>query len=380
MPAYITRFGTFLPNAPVPNQKIEQVLGVVGRASETVRDTILERNGIKWRYYAIDPETGKQTHTNTELTVAAIQQLLDTAGLSKDEIDLIACGTSSPDQIIPGHAAMVHGLLKNAPCEVASFAGVCCSSMNALRYAVNSVLAGTAQRAVATGSELASLSLHSSQYEHRTENGVTTHAYIGFSQKFLRFMLSDGAGAALVEPAPRPGNLNLRVEWLEMKSFANELETCMYFGAVKEPDGSLKGYRSERGGIEETIKRGYFNLSQDVKVLGEHIVKVAGRFFVDCVKRHEVDYERVAFLLPHLSSYFFQQPIFEQMQLDGFRVPLDRWFTNLRYKGNTGSASIYIMLDELYQSGNLQPGQQVLCVVPESSRFTFACMLLTVVE
>lgn len=380
MSAYITRIASFLPNAAVPNQNIEAVLGTIGRGSETVKAAILERNGIKWRYYAIDPATGQATHTNTQLTVAAIEQLLDKAGMSKDAIEVLACGTSSADQFIPNHAAMVHGALRNPPCEIASFSGVCCSSMQALRYGVNSVLAGTARNAIVTGSELASASLRSSQYEVQGDNGTTTNPFIGFSQKFLRFMLSDGAGAALVESQPRPGDLNLRIEWLEIKSFANELETCMYAGGVKEDDGSLRGWRTESGGIENAVRRGHFNLSQDVTVLGEHIVKVAGRFFVDCIQRHGVTHDSVDYLLPHLSSYFFQKPIYEQMHADGFCVPEERWFTNLRYKGNTGSASIYIMLDELYHSGNLTPGQRILCVVPESARFTFACMLLTVCE
>jgi 3-oxoacyl-[acyl-carrier-protein] synthase-3 len=63
----------------------------------------------------------------------------------------------------------------------------------------------------------------------------------------------------------------------------------------------------------------------------------------------------------------------------GDAPPPQRWFTNLKYKGNTGSASIFIMLEELFKSGKLKAGQRILCLVPESARFTFACMQLTVV-
>jgi 3-oxoacyl-[acyl-carrier-protein] synthase-3 len=51
----------------------------------------------------------------------------------------------------------------------------------------------------------------------------------------------------------------------------------------------------------------------------------------------------------------------------------------LPYKGNTGSASIFIMLDELFRSGRLQRGERLLCYVPESGRFSTAFMHLTVV-
>ncbi len=63
----------------------------------------------------------------------------------------------------------------------------------------------------------------------------------------------------------------------------------------------------------------------------------------------------------------------------GFEIPLDKWFTNLTYKGNTGSASIFVMLEELVSSGKLEQGDKIFCLVPESARFLYAYMLLTVV-
>jgi 3-oxoacyl-[acyl-carrier-protein] synthase III len=62
----------------------------------------------------------------------------------------------------------------------------------------------------------------------------------------------------------------------------------------------------------------------------------------------------------------------------GFDLPFEKWFTNLMYKGNTGAASFPIMLEELDHSGKLWPGQRILCAVPESARFTFAAIHLTV--
>ncbi|MEN8180748.1 MAG: 3-oxoacyl-[acyl-carrier-protein] synthase III C-terminal domain-containing protein, partial [Pseudomonadota bacterium] len=62
-----------------------------------------------------------------------------------------------------------------------------------------------------------------------------------------------------------------------------------------------------------------------------------------------------------------------------FMIPKERWFTNLETKGNTGAASIYIMLDELANSGRLKSGDKLLCFVPESGRFSSSFMLLSVV-
>jgi 3-oxoacyl-[acyl-carrier-protein] synthase-3 len=83
--------------------------------------------------------------------------------------------------------------------------------------------------------------------------------------------------------------------------------------------------------------------------------------------------------VPHYSSEYFRQPVYDKLRAMDFEIPFERWFTNLATKGNTGSASIYIMLDELYRSGRLAPGQKILCFVPESARFSAGYMLLTVV-
>ena len=54
-------------------------------------------------------------------------------------------------------------------------------------------------------------------------------------------------------------------------------------------------------------------------------------------------------------------------------------FTNLSAKGNTGSASIFIILEELFRSNRIAPGDTILCFVPESARFSAAYALLTAV-
>jgi len=378
VPAFINGFGACLPNKPVPNQQIESVLGMVGQVASPVRDVILDRNGIKWRYYAINPQSGKPTHTNAELTCEAIRSLAAASGLDVAEIDLLACGTSSPDQAIPSHAAMVHGLLGGPPCEIVSTGGVCCSGMAALKYACASVQAGLNRSALVTGSELISPALRASQFGSLDEQTLQQNPYLSFSREFLRFMLSDGAGAALVEDRPRSGQLALRIDWIELRSYANELGPCMYSGALKQSDGSLLSWRLAEDDPATAFHKGYFNLCQDVQLLSENIVPTAGRFFADVRRRHGLEAQDVKWLVPHISSMFFQQPLYEEMAKAGFDLPPEKWFLNLKYKGNTGAASIFIMLHELYRSGKLQPGDRILCAVPESARFTYACLHLTV--
>lgn len=382
MPAYITGFGVCLPNDAVPNDQIEDVIGTVNDRPSQVKDMILQRNGIRWRYYAVDPKTKKATHNNAQLTAQAVRNLGETTGLSLDDMELLVCGTSSPDLMIPNHACMVLGELKSSPCEAVSTAGVCCSGITALKYAYLNVECGQVQNAVSCGSELASGSLKSSQFKapvERDDATVEANPYLAFDQEFLRFMLSDGAGAAHISAQPRSNGLSLKIEFIDIVTFANEAETCMYAGGVRDADGTMRGWRQAEHGLEEVLKKGYLNLSQDVNVLVRHIVPMAGRSLERIRARRDLDPKSIDFFLPHLSSMFFKKPMYDVMASAGFEVPNGKWFTNLPYKGNTGAASIYIILEELLNSGRLQPGHRVLCAVPESARFTYALMLLTVV-
>jgi 3-oxoacyl-[acyl-carrier-protein] synthase-3 len=61
----------------------------------------------------------------------------------------------------------------------------------------------------------------------------------------------------------------------------------------------------------------------------------------------------------------------------GYPPDEERWFTNLHTAGNTGAASIFVMLAAVRP--RLRPGDRVLLIVPESGRFTFAFAHLTCV-
>ncbi|MFN0299615.1 MAG: hypothetical protein ACKVQU_04585, partial [Burkholderiales bacterium] len=244
--AYIVALGKFLPNAPVDNEQIEQVLGTVGGRPSRAKRVTLRSNGIKTRHYALDPGTGRLTHNNAQLTALAVSAALQRAAWCVRDLDLLACGTSAPDQLKPAHANMVHAELGEAAMEVLSTAGVCSAGLAALKYAWLSVKSGGARRAVSTGSELASTFMLGRNFEVESEQSagdIERTPRLAFEKDFLRWMLSDGAGAALIADAAIPNKPALRIEWIEGISLAHELPVCMYSGAVRLPDGRLRGWR-----------------------------------------------------------------------------------------------------------------------------------------
>jgi 3-oxoacyl-[acyl-carrier-protein] synthase-3 len=375
--AYITRSAVCLPNAPVENDDIESVLGMIAGKPSRARRIVLRNNGIRQRYYAIDPNTGQATHTNARLTAEAVRGL-QVAG----EIDCLVTGTTMPDQLMPNHGVMVHGELGIPACEVVSTAGVCVAGITALKYAYLAILAGQAKNAVATGSEQASAVLHARNFEAESEHRIAeleNNPEIAFEKDFLRWMLSDGAGAFLVQDQPASNGLSLRIDWIEILSQAGNMEVCMYAGGEKQSDGSLKGWKEFPA--DEWSKRSVFSVKQDVRLLNESVVyQTIGKPLEKIMLTRGLTPANVDWFLPHMSSEYFRKPIADCMASVGFPVAQEKWFTNLHTKGNTGSAAIYIMVDELLKSGKLKAGERLLCFIPESGRFTGSLMYLTVVD
>ena len=378
MDAYITDLAAFLPNHPVGNDEIESVLGRINHVSSKTRRIVLKNNGIRSRYYAIDPPTGRLTHTNAQLTAEAIRRLCPHPDFSVERIECLCCGTTSPDILFPGHGLMVLGELGVPECEAVSMSGICISGMNALKYACLSVAAGDSANAVATGSELSGSFMRAPFFVPflADDPALENRPIKAFDADFLRWMLSDGAGAAYVVRDRPPDRAALKVEWIETVSYAGRIETCMYGGGVKNEDGSVTGWRAIDE-IDPAQAPYRFCVRQDIRLLDREILRTMGWALRRAADKHGLEPETVDWFLPHYSSAYFRPKFMDEMARIGFTVPEDRWFTNLPEKGNTGSAAIFIILEELFHSGRLTPGQRILCFIPESGRFSHCFMLLT---
>ena len=380
MDVFINDVSAFLPNAPVTNDNIEAVLGKVNGIGSRAKHIVLNSNQIKQRYYALDPESGRLTHTNAQLTAEAIRKLNPHAGFETGHIQCLCCGTTSPDVMFPGHALMVQGELGLEACEAITTSGICLSGMTAFKYAVLNVAAGLVSNAVATGSELASSYMRAQFLTpfYKEMPDIVTRPERAFDADFLRWMLSDGAGAAFLSAGKNREGLCLKVDWIEVTSYAGKLETCMYAGGVKRPDGSIAGWRNIEAIPPESMPH-RFSVRQDIKLLDREIVQTMGRSLYSVIRKHGLHPDSVDWFLPHYSSAYFCPKFYEEMKRTGFEIPYDRWFSNLAEKGNTGSAAIYIILEEIFHSGMLEPGQKLLCFIPESGRFSHAYVSLTVV-
>jgi 3-oxoacyl-[acyl-carrier-protein] synthase-3 len=370
MNAYITSVGAFLPGEPIGNDELESYLGTISGGSDRLRRRMLEANGIEKRHYAID-RNGQTLMLNEELAEAAVLAALQDRGMTPRDIGMLATGTTQGDLPVPGFASMVHGRLGGGPMEILSAGGVCCSGVAALRAAEAAIRLDRHKVAVAVGSELVSRTLRSDRFSQEEAPG--------FDAEFLRWMLSDGAGAVVVEPNPRPDGLSLRIDWSHLVSHAHRFPVCMYAGATT-PDGIEPGATwQDQPTPAEAHAGGMLNLRQDTATLN-NIVALGVEEYVGLVRAGRIVPAEIDHLLVHYSSEYFRSDIVRLMGESGLMIPEERWFTNLHTKGNTGAASIFIMLEEAFNAGRFTPGDRILLMVPESGRFSVSFVHLTCVD
>ena len=98
----------------------------------------------------------------------------------------------------------------------------------------------------------------------------------------------------LMTDQPNETGLSLKVEWIEGVSYANEMNTCMYMGGEKEPDGTLKGFMDYTP--EEIMTKSIFSIKQDISLLSDNIVPLGGKKIKEIFEKRD--------LLPQISITF----------------------------------------------------------------------------
>jgi 3-oxoacyl-[acyl-carrier-protein] synthase-3 len=151
----------------------------------------------------------------------------------------------------------------------------------------------------------------------------------------------------------------------------------MYYGGLKNGDNSVIPWRNldPKQWTEESV----FALKQDSRLLEKQVTKLGGSFLKDLLKKYGFDIASIDHFLPHMSSEFFRDKIRSSLMDFKIDIPIEKWFTNLHNIGNIGAASGFLMLEELYNTGVLKKGEKLLLMIPESARFSYTFVHLTVV-
>jgi len=364
---YITAQGVFLPGEPIENEFIEDYLGLINGKPSRTKKRILKQNGIQSRYYSID-KNQNTIFTNSQLAVNAINECIKNSDILESNVDYLATATTQGDVPIPGFASMVHGDSDIGECEISSHQSVCSASMMAIKNAFQQIKLGEKQNALACGSEIPSRLFKGKRYENQSRK-------LTLEEDFLRWMLSDGAGAILMQSKPSTKNISFKIEWIDTKSYAHNYDTCMYAG-TNNPSKNF-GWL-DYNSFEDAAIDGAINLRQNLKLVN-NMVKIGVDHYFKLIDNEKFQVDEIDHLLCHYSSHSFKQPIIDLLKKGGGLIPEEKWFTNLYSKGNTGAASIFIMMEEFLTKKIPKHGDKVLMMVPESGRFISSFMLCTVI-
>ncbi|MBO1014204.1 iron-containing redox enzyme family protein [Achromobacter sp. SD115] len=365
---YLESAGYFMPGEPVSNDAMDSYIAPLNRMSSRIKSRILAENGIKQRYYAIDPE-GATVFTNAQLAANAIRDCLRRNDSDLSAVSLLASGSSGGDALMPGFSNMIQGELAAHPMETLSVHGICAAGVSAIQTAAQGVELGGHASALAVASELPSRLFKRSRFAARGYDA-------DFDAHFLRWMLSDGAGAVLLGNGGRPlpgasQGVRLRLKWVHQRSFSGDYPVCMQLGLSADRAKGHLDYPS----WNEAEADGALSLRQDIRLL-PHLFDIGIHEYAKLVRDGWVDPDQVDHFLCHYSSEKFIPVVEDLMEKAGLVIPRERWFSNLAWRGNTGAASILIMLAEFLETREVKPGEQIFCYIPESGRFMAAYMLL----
>jgi len=374
MSAYITATGRFLPGEPVSNEEIEDYIGKAGRATSDLRDITLANCGIKTRYYAIDKDQ-QTVISNAAMAAGAIRNAVDRAGIDPADVELLSAATTIADVMTPGHASMVHGELGYGPLEIASAHGVCSSGIMALKNAYLQVALGEKRTAVSVASEFASRFFKNTRYE--AMGASAEEGSLPLEAAFLRYMLSDGAGAVVIADEPAASGISLRIDWISLTSYANTEKACMFAGATDNARGKSWGDYPSASAADAD---GAMVLRQDLSLL-PHLVSVGIDEYERLLGLGKFDPTTLTWIPAHYSSERMKSIVLSEFARRGVNAGSpEMWYSNLTTVGNVGSASMYLILDEMLNEGLIRDGDTLLCMVPESGRFAISFMHLTAVS
>ena len=354
--------GSFLPNDPVPNERIDDVLGRLTGAPKKVQDFVrtvgwrmLENGGVRLRHFAIDPETHALTHTIASLSEEAARYALEMAGKKPTDIDLLLLSSSSYDTTTPPTSTLLQERLGIERCAEMEIHSNCSGVGKCMEIAYDALRLGRYRTALVVYSQLSSVYLRSC-YFNQTK--------INKTQATLRYILADGSGAVLLEAQKDPGAdepLPGEVLGTYVESIGGRLKPAMTAGA------GVMDIVSGNNPADEIYGKGMHHLDQDFFAVNRD----AGPFLLQGVERM---LESLGLDPTTLDHFVWSIPT---MQLFDGHIPQIRERLGARAEqmkfraaecGYCGGASILIHLDDMVRSGELQRGQTVVLHSVESSK------------
>ncbi|MBI9053464.1 MAG: 3-oxoacyl-ACP synthase III family protein [Bacteroidales bacterium] len=360
----ITGSGSYLPGKPINIHNVDKYLGELTEAPKKIQkwlgrmknlmDEMLE---VEYYHYAIDPETREFTDDNISMSVKAAQKAIEKAGLKPEDIDLIVYGSAHQDQM-PTASVRIQEELGIEQCGELSIHANCTSAYKSLLVASDFLKSGRYKNALVISSSMSSSELRAEYYNQ---------AIVKKEELFLRYFLSDGAGALLLQATDKKED-GLFVEETYMESIGG-----------KKPSAMLNKRPAYWMNPKEEYELGYHHLSQMFnEQLRTHFHDADGSVFLKGLKRmlekypidlNELKYFQVNFPSKHISELIMDE-------CDELGISRDTLYSKMSSMGYAGPPMALISIDKIISEEKLNPNNLILSFVTEVSKFMQAGYVL----
>ncbi|MDR3410069.1 MAG: ketoacyl-ACP synthase III [Formivibrio sp.] len=299
--ARIAGTGSYLPAQRITNDDLAQKV-------ETSDEWIASRTGIRARHFAAEGEL------SSDLALKAVEAAIDSAGIAKDEIDLLIVATTTPDHTFPSTATILQNKLGVHGFPAFDIQAVCAGFIYALTIAEQFIRSGTAKCVVVVGAETLS---HILNWEDRT----------------TCVLFGDGAGAVVLKASEEPGIL------------ASKLHA----------DGRYKDILNVPGRIKNGVIDGDPWIYMDGGAVFKFAVRALSDVALETLEMAGLDKSQLDWLVPHQANIRIIESTAKHLHL-----PMDKVIVTVAQHGNTSAASIPLALDEGIRSGRIQRGQTLM--------------------
>jgi 3-oxoacyl-[acyl-carrier-protein] synthase-3 len=326
--SHILGAGFEVPRTVVTNDDLSKIL-------DTDDAWIQQRSGIRERHYVDDAEG------SAPLAERAARTAIKRAGIGVDDIDLILCGTLSPDVDFPGNSAFLQERLGLAGRPAFDIRNQCSGFLYMLAMADQYIRTGGARYVLVVGSEV-----HSSGLEFADRS------------RHVTVLFGDGAGAVVVGPSPSPDCGLLTINLHSEGAFADKL--CLL------GPGSLAKPRLAKDWTPADI---YGWPQMDGRFVFRHAVTRMTESIEEALAAVGKTKEDIAMVLPHQANLRINQLV-----AMGLGFGDDRMANNIDRYGNTTAATIPILLSETWEAGRIKEGDLV-CLAAFGAGFTWGAAL-----
>ena len=283
----IVASSSYLPSKKVLNEEIEKKLNL-----ET--NYIEKRTGIKQRYFV-------QNETIEEMSIKAIEKLINETKIDVQEIDMIIVATTTTNSLMPGISNYIQKYFDIKKCISFDILAGCNGYINALDIAQMYIKSGKVSKGIVVGVDILS--------KYTDEKDVGT-----------AIILADGAGATLIEKSENEYFSNI-----EAIPDKDDILTIKSDEKI-----SMDGISVYKYAVTETVK----NINQLLEIANEKI-------------------ENIKYVVPHQSNLKIIKAISN-------RLGTEKIYTNIQNVGNTFCASIPIVLEEMQKKNLLKTGDKII--------------------